>query len=113
MDQNKSFIFNDFGEILAALLALSPIVATAAIVAALGTVAAVAWQRSSREFFALFAIFLAFSVLGVSIGFLAGHSRTGVVGNVLPATLVFLGAGEINKNKLDSINLNSNYSKSI
>lgn len=93
MDQNKSFLFNDLAEILGAVSELSPIFAAAATFAGLGALTGMIWQRSSKGGIALFLIFLAFSCIGVSIGFLAGHSRTGVVGNVLPAALVFLGAG--------------------
>lgn len=93
MDQENSFLFNDPAEILGALSELVPIFGAAATIAVLGVFVALIWQRSPKGFFPLFLIFLAFSGIGVSIGFLAGHSRTGVVGNVLPAALVFLGAG--------------------
>lgn len=93
MDQEDSFLFNDLSEIFGAILKLTPIFAAAAAIAVLGVALAAIWQRSHKGSLALFFIFLAFSVIGVSIGFLAGHSRTGVVGNVLPAALVFLGAG--------------------
>lgn len=93
MDQENSFLFNDMPEIFGALIDLAPVFATVAAIALSGALVAILWGGSRKGSLALFFIFLAFSGIGVSIGFLAGHSRTGVAGNVLPAALVFLGAG--------------------
>ncbi|MEE2635517.1 MAG: hypothetical protein VX940_14565 [Pseudomonadota bacterium] len=90
---DKYQVLNDFGEIWGAFLTLFPVFFAGLLVAFVCALVALMLQRSFQGFLKILALLFAFSVLGVSIGFLSGHSRVGVAGNVLPAALVFLGAG--------------------
>lgn len=50
-------------------------------------------HKSNHNPFSFFLLAFSFSLLGGGIGYLSGLSREGVVGDVLPAALVFLGLG--------------------
>lgn len=52
-----------------------------------------AWQRSVKHAGIVFTIAFGMCLIGGSAGYLSGYSRVGVAGDVIPAALVFLGAG--------------------
>lgn len=69
------------------------LVVTSLFVSILGALLLALVKKSLHDAFVFFLFFAALSLTGAGVGYLAGLSRVGVAGDVLPAAMVFLGAG--------------------
>lgn len=86
-----------------AMLDLLPLFVSTLLYSLSATVLVLFWQRQLADFFTFLILMSSFSAIGSVVGFFAGLSRAGVAGGVLPASLVFLGAGTAYIYTLDEI----------